>query len=207
MFPFVIELAHNWIPLPYLLFHLQIYRPSNDTATSFTRYNYNCPYRFKCGCYVSLAVKHYQDRVVLLQAGKHSLDSHAQSRGILNPKQRGAVVRAVSAAPLAVGSQVISNLQNFSPGKQVPFDMRSRKAVNRLVRQTGNDIMTECVPGIKLDGSEGSMSQLAESLSLVKFLERHSDPANSFHMTEHQVVCLGHQFSECVSFMCLSTQH
>ena len=62
----------------------------------------------------------------MLQAGQHSLDSHAQSRGILKPKQRGAI-RAVMAAPMAVGS-------------------------------------------------EGSMN-LAESLSLVKFLERYNDPA------------------------------
>ena len=55
---------------------------------------------------------------------------------------------------MAVGSQVISNLQNFSPGKRVPLDMRSRRAVYRLVRRTRNDIMAERVPGIKLDGSE-----------------------------------------------------
>ena len=110
---------------------------------------------------------------------------------------------------MTVGSQVISNLQNFSPGKQVPFDMRSRNAVNQLVRRTRHHIMTERVPGIKLNGSEGSMNQLAESLCLVKVLERHNDPADSFHMSlsEHQVVCLGHQFSDGVSFMCLSTQH
>jgi hypothetical protein len=95
-------------------------------------------------------------------------------------------------------------LQNFSPGKHVPFDHRSRGALNRLVRRTRSEIMTSQVPcpGIKLDGSEGSMNQLIESLSLVKFIERHNDPTDSFHMTEHQVVSVGHQFSDGVNFMC-----
>ena len=177
---------------------------------SFTRYALNCPYRFTCNCYVALAVKHYKDRVALLQAGQHTLESHARSKGILTPKQRGAVVRAVRAAPMVVGAQVLSNLQNHSPGKHVPFDQRSRAAVNRLVPRTRGDIMSARVPGIKLDGSEGSMNQLAESLpvSLVKFIERHNNPTDPFHMSEHQVVSVGHQYSNGVSFLCLTTpQH
>jgi hypothetical protein len=114
---------------------VQVYRSPTDKPSSFTRKNYHCPYRFLCGCYVAIAVKHYKDKVVLLQSGAHSADSHGQSRGILNPKQRGAIVRAVKSAPMSVGSQVQSNLQNFSPGKHVPFDDRSRGALNRLVRR------------------------------------------------------------------------
>jgi hypothetical protein len=95
----------------------------------------HCPYRFTGGYYLAMAVKHYKDRVVLLEAGQHRLDSHAQSRGVLTPKQRDAVVRAVRSAPIAVCSQVLSNLQNFSPAKQVAFENRSRDAVARLVRR------------------------------------------------------------------------
>ena len=94
-------------------------------------------------------MKDYKDKVTLLQSGEHSLDSHAESKGILTPKQRGAVVRAVRAAPMAVGAHVHSNLQNSSPGKHVPFDLRSRAAVNRLVRRTRGEIMSARVPGIK----------------------------------------------------------
>ncbi len=39
--------------------------------------------------------------------------------GILSVKQRGTIKRAVRAAPMAVGSQVNANLQNFSPGRRV----------------------------------------------------------------------------------------
>ena len=51
------------------------------------------------------------------------------------------------------------------------------------------------------------MNQLAESLSLVKFIEQHSNPTYPFQMSEQQVVSVGHQFSDCVSFLCLTTQH
>ncbi len=53
-----------------------------------------------------------------------------------------------------------------------------------------------------LDGFEGSMNQLKESLSLLKFID-------SFHLTKHQVVADGphDQFSDSVTFLCLPTPH
>ena len=129
------------------------------------------------------------------------------SSGILNPKQKGAVARAARAAPLALGSQIHASMQNFSPGRHVPYDRRSRKAVARLVNKTRRDVMSARVGGIDLDGSEGAMNQLAESLSLVKFLEKHNDPDDPFHMSEHQPVCVGHQFKNGVTFMTVTTCH
>ncbi len=78
------------------------------------------------------------------------------------------VKRAVRAAPMAVGSQVHANLQNFrvQPGRRVRYDARSRAAVARLIRRERVVVLEETVPGIKLDWSEGSMNELAESLSL-----------------------------------------
>ncbi len=67
--------------------------------------------------------------------------------------------------------------------------------------------MAERVPGVDLDGSEGSMVQLAESLSLKNFIERHNDPTDAFHMDELQPVCCGYQFEDGVRFMNLTTQH
>ena len=142
-----------------------------------------------------------------MQAGEHGPASHIHCRGILTVKQRGAIKRAVRAAPMTVGAQVHTNLKNFSPGKQVPFDERSRKAVARLARRERAMVMEETIPGIKFDGSEGSMNELAESLSLVKFIEQHNDPNDSFHLDEHQVVCLGHQFDKGVWFAAFSTPH
>jgi hypothetical protein len=120
-----------------------------------------------------LSVKEYRDRYVLLQAGEHTMTSHTKSSGILNPKQRGAVERAARSAPLAIGTQIHASMQNFSPGRHIPYDRRSRNAVDRLVRKTRRSVMERRIGGIDLDGSEGAMNKLAESLSLVKLLEKH----------------------------------
>ena len=152
-------------------------------------------------------MKEFRDRYVLLQAGEHDLQSHVPSSSILNAKQRGAVERAARSAPLSIGSHIHASMQNFSPGKHIPYDQRSRKAVSRLVNKTRRAVMSDRVGGIDLDGTEGAMNALCESLSLVEFLKRHNDPNDPFHMSEHQTVCLGHQFKDGVTFMCLSSPH
>jgi hypothetical protein len=83
---------------------------------------------------------------------------------------------------MAVVSQVHASLQNFSPCRRFPYDARSRQAVALIVRKTRAEVLQERVPGITLDGSEGSLNHLAESISPVKLLERHNDPAYSYHM-------------------------
>ncbi len=75
------------------------------------------------------------------------------------------------------------------------------------MRKTRADVLQDRVPCITLDGSEGSMNRLADSISLVKLLKRHNDPADSYHMDEHEVVCVGHQFGDGVLFMSLTTPH
>jgi hypothetical protein len=58
--------------------------------------------------------------------------------------------------------------------------------------------MVERVPGIVLDGTEGSMNRLADSICLIKLIPRHNDPADDF---SHQVVQVGHQFKDGVTFV------
>ncbi len=79
--------------------------------------------------------------------------------------------------------------------------------MNRLVRKTCKDVMAKRIPGVGVDGSEGSMDRLAESLCLSKLLESHSDPDDDFYLDEHQQVCLGHHFDKGVTFMTISTPH
>jgi hypothetical protein len=67
--------------------------------------------------------------------------------------------------------------------------------------------MAERVPGIDLDGTEGSMNRLAGSICLIKQIALHKDPADNSHMDEHQVVQVGHKFKDGVTFVVLSTQH
>ncbi len=58
-----------------------------------------------------------------------------------------------------------------------------------------------------IDGSEGSMTQLAESLSPVRLIQRHNDSSDPFYLDGHQVVCSGYQFKHGVHFMNLATPH
>jgi hypothetical protein len=64
--------------------------------------------------------------------------------------------------------------------------------------------MAERVPGIDLDNTEGAMNRLADSICLIKLLARHNDPADDFHMDEHQVVQVDDQG---VTFMTVTTPH
>jgi hypothetical protein len=179
----------------------------SQKAKGFRSEQFHCPYRFKCDCYVALSLKYYPDTIVLLQAGNHDLTSHAagKKKSLLSVKQRAAVKRSARSAPLQVGRQIHDGMLDFSPGKRIPYDQRSQNAVKRLVRKTRKDVMAQRIPGVGVDGTEGSMNRLAESLSLAKFIERHNDPDDPFHLDEHQPVCVGHQFDKGVTFMCLTT--
>jgi hypothetical protein len=178
-------------------------------TSGFESLQLHCPFRHKCNCYVAIKLMKYPDKTVMMQAGDHTCESHVgKQRGVLTVKQRGAVVRAARAAPLSVGRQVHDGLLDDSPGKRVPFDKRSQSAVNRLVRKVRGQVMEERLgPGIDVDGTEGSMNRLAESLSLAAFIKRHNDPEDEFHLEPHQPVCVGHQFGDGVIFMTLSTPH
>ena len=144
---------------------------------------------------------------MLYVSGEHTLDSHKAGKGILSVKQQHAIDTSVRSSPLMTGSTVHANLKNFSPGRQVPTERRSMEAVNRLVRRQRKLLMAARIPGQSIDGSEGSMTKLAKSLSLKTALKRHNDPEDEYHMDAHQVVCLGFQFKDGVTFMCLSTPH
>jgi hypothetical protein len=50
------------------------------------------------------------------------------------------------------------------------------------------------------------MNRLADSISLVKLLARHNESADEFHMNE-QVVQVGYQFKDGVTFLTVTTQH
>ena len=92
-------------------------------------------------------------------------DSHVLSSGILTPKQWLAVVTAVKASPLSGPTEVLLNLKNLSPGKRVTHVVYSTCAVGRLVHKIRGEVMAGCTPGVLLDGSEGSMIELAIELA------------------------------------------
>ncbi len=59
-------------------------------------------------------------------------------------------------------SEVQLNLKNLSPGKRVAPDVCSSGAMRRLVKKTRSEVMADRIPGVLLDGSEGSMIELIE---------------------------------------------
>jgi hypothetical protein len=137
-------------------------------------------------------------------AGEHTASSRIRGLSVM---QRSAVKSAVRASQHAVGSQDHAKLENFSPGKRVPFHRRSQNAVARLVWYERKDIMAERVSGIDIDTTEGCINRLAESICLIELIAMHNDPADDFHMDEHQVVQVGHQFKDGITFMTLTTLH
>ena len=171
----------------------------------FIREQFNCPYRLKCDCFVAISVRTFSDKVQLFVSGEHTKDSHASGKGILTVKQRSAIETSVLSHPLALGSQVRVNLKNLSPGKHVPCDRRSRNAVDRLVRQKRKMLMASRVPGVAIDDTEGAMTRLSQSLSFLRHINKHNDPADPFHFQLHEPYCLGYQFEGGVTFMCLAT--
>ena len=117
----------------------------------FVRDVFACPYRFKCGCYCALSVKTFSDKVKVALAGEHTASSHFHSSGILSIKQRSAVKRAVRSYPHSVGSQVHTNLENFSPGKRVPLDSRSQSVAARLIgNESGKRLWRKGCPALSL---------------------------------------------------------
>jgi hypothetical protein len=54
------------------------------------------------------------------------------------------------------------------------------------------------IQNIDLDGTEGGMKRLADSICLIMLIARHNDPADDFHMDEHQDVQVGHHFKDGV---------
>ncbi len=49
------------------------------------------------------------------------------------------------------------------------------------------EIMEERIACIDIDDTEGAMNRPGDSMCLIKLIVRHNDPADNFHMDEHQV--------------------
>jgi hypothetical protein len=104
--------------------------------------------------------------------------------------QRNAVISSVVCSPMSARGTLHGNLESFSSGKGVLHDARSSRALGRLVDKTRRGLMMDSVPcGIQIDGSEGAMIKLAESMSLLNLIERHNNVNDPFHLDEP--LCFG----------------
>ncbi len=184
----------------------QDYSSKSQHDTGFSRVSWSCPYRNRCGCNVAIAIKTYANRWEFVHSGHHQHSSHTSSKGILSPSQRNAVISSVKHSPMTARGSVLCNLDSLIPDKRLPFDAHSSRAVGRLVDSTRRELLPKNIPvGIEIDGSEGAMIQLAESVSLSRLIARHNDVHDRFHLDEHQPKCLGFQFKKSVRHLCLST--
>jgi hypothetical protein len=95
---------------------------------------YHCSYRYKFSRHVAISIKTFQDRVEIALSHKHTSTSHHVSSGNMSVKQ----MSAVRSAPQVVGSQMHSNLKNFSPGKQIPFDTQKNILLRCLLGPRGD---------------------------------------------------------------------
>jgi hypothetical protein len=92
--------------------------------------------------------------------------------------------------------------------KSIPNTHKHVRAASRLVRKERKTVLTGAVlDGIVIDGSYGSMTRVAEALSLPALIARHNDPNDAYHLDAHEPVCCGYQFEDGVTFMTLSTVH
>jgi hypothetical protein len=61
--------------------------------------------------------------------------------------------------------------------------------------------------GVKVDGTNGKMTEFADKIDLMKALERHNDPNDLYHLDMHEVVSLGTQFKGGMKFATFTTAH
>ncbi len=80
---------------------------------------------------VAIAIKTFPDKHVLLRSGQHVRNSHRNGPAgqVLSVPQRHAVISSVMSSPMSARGSLHGNLESFSPGKRVPHDARSSRAL------------------------------------------------------------------------------
>lgn len=136
------------------------------------------------------------------------MSSHSQDASKhLTVAQRGMLRTSVKCAPNATGREHVRNSQHFSPGKRTPQDPKAIRAAQRLACNERARLARGQTCGVVLTPEHGSLTQLAESMDLLAWIKRHNDPDDEYHLDLHQVVCIGSQFGDGVTFMEMTTLH
>jgi hypothetical protein len=120
----------------------------------------------------------------LLTKDTHNRDSHADDRARnINYQQLIGIARSVKASPLQSGSVIIDRSSSFSPRKVIPFSVNRQRGVERYVQIERDKLFDPIMEGIKLDGKEGTMEQLADALSLTRRSASHNTQGASRRIT------------------------
>jgi hypothetical protein len=139
--------------------------------------------------------------------GKHTKDNHAEGS---TPHGCGDCREMYTPCRLTIGSH--ANLKNFSPWKYVPSDKKNQSAMNQLVSKKRKELMVALIPGINIDGTEGAMTQLAQSISRLRHIKKHDYPGDHYHpyeliMSIRRSAWGINSRAELRSFVCVSTSY
>ena len=140
--------------------------------------------------------------VVLKVSGEHDGSSHVRDQSAhLTVSQKALLRRATKTAPNESARQLVRNSSNFSPDKRTGQDPDSIRSAQRIVSQQRRRLALSQTQGVQLDKSNGAMTRLASELDLAALIARHNDPEDDYHLDLHQVVCIGSQWNNGVTFM------
>ena len=169
---------------------------------------YRCPLNYLCGCKVQHKIFYSVGQVVLKASGEHDGSSHIPDKSAhLTNSQKGTLKRSTKSVPNESARQLVRNSINFSPDKRTSQDPSSIRSAQRVVSLQRRALALHNTQGIVLDESNGAMTRLGEKMDLASLIVRHNDPSDEYHLDLHQVVCIGNQWSQGVTFMELTSLH
>jgi len=103
---------------------------------------YHCPMIHRSNCRAAIRVARNSRAVVLSIAGKHTLESHAESKTKqLTLAQKGDIAKIVRAQPGSNSGQVRRQMQEASPQKKIPLS--KRRSVQRMVTKQQRVILEQ----------------------------------------------------------------
>lgn len=161
-----------------------------------------CPFSNLCNCPVRFRIVNHGCVTRLQIDGKHDANSHAadHSRG-LNLKQRAAVQSVARAHPSSSATQIRRNLGIQE--KVVHVSPSKHRQVLRVVKQVRETVFSNFTGGQRVDNSEGSLTRLSASIFFKTLVADHNQGGK--HLSLHDPICLGYQYSKNVIFGTYST--
>ena len=133
------------------------YKTDNTQVTE-----YHCPMIHRCNCRVALRVARNARAVVLSISGKHTLQTHEESKNKhLTLAQKGEIAKIVRAQAGSNSGQVRRQMQEASPQKKIPLS--KRRSVQRMVTTQQRVILEQEGEKLKLDPTFGSLHSKTQS--------------------------------------------
>ncbi len=128
------------------------------------------PLKFKSCCDVVFQIKYFKDFVILSCSGVHNSSSHLQSRAkYLSNKQRTALKKATKCTPNETPRQIRRNMEKLRDDQHIAHDLF--RSVQRVVHAQKAETHSARFHGVKIDGTNGKLTEFADKIDLLKALE------------------------------------